>query len=884
MAVTNDEHIETVHFASTLITQFNRSVEQSSIDTVILMFHETLELQPPPNPNRILTLLDISEALKIRFHLSGQVDDLDESVSLLHHAIALLPPPNPDRFRYLLALGISYLLRFAAQSSPQDLLDANQHLSQADEEDRVAGILCQQGVDLMRVFQQQAMEPTLKSAIAQLEASLSLRPVNHPHRDQSLINLANAILTRFRWKGHLPDLEQAIAFHRKALELRPPPHPVRSNSLNSLAAALIILFEQTGDLLVLEEMVILNREALELRPSPHPLRSTSLNNLANALSKQFQQSGYLPDLKEAISLYYEALALRPVPHPARSTTLGNLAHLLSTKFAQEGNITDLEEAITLDREALHLCPFPHPNRSASLGNMATALHARFEQKGYLPDLEEAILLSREAVRISPPLHPNRSRFLSNLSNQLGDRFMVRKDTADINEAITLSREALDLSPVPHPFRFGVLHGLANVLRNRYNHKHQVSDLTEPIMLLREALDLCPDSHPDRAMLLLGLANTLLSNYTRNPQQSNIEEIVALYSGLVDLLPPLHPNYSTANFNNASVLLLLYQHTKEYKHVEDAMEAFHQAASCSTAPLLERFRFSREWAHQAYKFKHSSTLEAIQHTINLLPQLSSLDMNQQQRQEVMVQTQGLASDVCTWTIDGGHLEKTVEFLSASRAIFWSQALQLRTPLDDLRNVAPQMAEKLQNISGYLEKSARRNLASSTADFSISQDLEKEAIHCRSLNDERIQLLDDIRHLPGFSDFMLPNTFQQLQHAFTNRPVVIVSANEDGCNILLLNEGAVKSIPCPYLTVKRVNALVEMLKIALTGHGIRSVDLYPEVKDLLYALQDNNSRKGIQVPDSGLGPDDVFKTVLSILWCFIGIDIVLTLKLKVGCSIW
>ena len=46
---------------------------------------------------------------------------------------------------------------------------------------------------------------------------------------------------------------------------------------------------------------------------------------------------------------------------------------------------------------------------------------------------------------------------------------------------------------------------------------------------------------------------------------------------------------------------------------------------------------------------------------------------------------------------GQYDEAVELLEEGRAVFWSQVLQLRTPVNALRNVAPEFFEKLRRIS-------------------------------------------------------------------------------------------------------------------------------------------------------------------------------------------
>jgi hypothetical protein len=67
----------------------------------------------------------------------------------------------------------------------------------------------------------QAAQPVeLEKAISYLRDVLARRPPSHPHRSDSLNDLANALLVRFWHAGQPRDLEAAIMLHGEAFKLR----------------------------------------------------------------------------------------------------------------------------------------------------------------------------------------------------------------------------------------------------------------------------------------------------------------------------------------------------------------------------------------------------------------------------------------------------------------------------------------------------------------------------------------------------------------------------------------------------------------------------------------------------------------------------------------
>ncbi|KAJ7927660.1 CHAT domain-containing protein [Mycena leptocephala] len=720
-------------------------------------------------------------------------------------------------------------------------------------DDSESSELIDTGSEMMKTFEISAHMDDLEESIGFHREALELRPGSHPNRSSSLNNLASALSMRFEQTGQLADLEESIGFHREALELFPGSHPNRSSSLNNLASTLKTRFEQTGQLADLEDSIGFHQEALELRPRSHPDRSRSLNNLANALLTRFEQTGQLADLEESIGFHREALELFP----------GSLNNLANT-----GQLADSEESIGFLREALELFPGSHPNRSRSLNNLANALWKRYEHTSQLADLEGSIGFHREALELRPGSNPNRSGSLNNLASALETRFEQTGQLADLEESIGFHREALDLRPGSHPNR-------SNSLSNLANHTGLLADLEGSIGFHREALGLRPGSHPDRSGLLNNLANALKTRFEQTSQLADLEESIGFHREALELFPGSHPNRSRSLNNLANVLSTRFEQTGQLADVDESMIRFRDASAHETSAVITRFRSSRHWARKAASFRHSSAMEAYQYSINLLPRLASLDLNIRQRQEALSRARGLACDACSYAIREGQFEKAVEFLCAGRGVFWAQALQLRTPLDELQSVVPHLALKLRTISNALEATSMHDGSQPMQDsLQHTRDLEQEATQRRILNKDWNDTLEVVRKLKDFDNFLLPKSIAKLQMASSNGPVVMLNAANSGCDALVITTEEVKHIPLPDISIKMTQDLGDILRMALSSHGARSGTL----QALLQPIRTNPRLKAVRLPTAGHTPNDLFSTVLGMLWFTVARPVIDALDLK------
>ncbi|THH14418.1 hypothetical protein EW146_g5907 [Bondarzewia mesenterica] len=875
-------HQSSTDFNSPTMAINDRTPSISSITRSIILHREAVWLQTSPHPSQLDSLITLADSLKARFDLTVLIPDLTEEIPPHIEALDLATPSDyseaslhtpltsdPDDTRLIMYnLGMLLISRFQKTGQLVDLEDSvsllrdtlklfpDHHPGRPSSLNDLAGALSM-------LYRQTGQLIVLEEAISLHREVLQLRPVSHPYRPSSLDHLASALSTRFDQTGNLEDLEEAVSLHRQALELLPARHHNRSDWLNNLANALEIRFRQTGHLEDLVEAVSFNRQALELRPAPHLHRSGSLNNLAGALQTQFFQTGQLSDLEEAVLLHRQALELRLARHPDRPYSLNNLASALLTHFRQTGQLSDLEEAVSLHRQALDLFMAAHPYRSASLNNLANALEIRFNQTGQLGDLEETVSLHRQALELRSAPHPDRSASLNNLANALETRYHRMGQLVDIEEAISLYRQALELRPEPHPDRSASLNNTACVLSTRFHRTGELlADLEDAVTFHRQALVLRPESHVYRSASLNNLAKVLSIRFDQTGQIGDLEEAVSLYRQAIEIFPEYHPDLMGSLNNLASALSTRFHQTSHRIDLIETVDTFRAAVACISASATQRFLAAKNWARRTDGI-HESALEAYQAAIQLLPQIVMLGMDLQ------------------------SLQEAVELLEEGRAIFWSQALQLRTPLDNLQTREPRLAQKLEDISRALEQGSLRDISKHHSDSARKVlSMEQEAVHYRKLSDSWLATLGEIRTLDGFHGFLLPKPLVILKNAASRGPVVIINASQSRCDALILTSSTVKHVPLD-LTTTDAHNLVHSMRLAVSSlappeHLHASLaELIGKTRDIgdVNIVEQERHFRVKRVSDvRKRNPEETFQDMLAVLWRFLAQPVINSLHLK------
>ncbi|KAG2035481.1 CHAT domain-containing protein [Suillus americanus] len=436
----------------------------------------------------------------------------------------------------------------------------------------------------------------------------------------------------------------------------------------------------------------------------------------------------------------------------------------------------LDEAIELHRAVLLLCPPGHPVRSSSLNNLALGLRERFQQRGMMSDLDEAIELHRTALLLCPPGHSVRSTSLNNLAISLRDRFQQRGIMSDLDEAIELHRTALLLRPPGHSYRSLSLNNIANSLRDRFLQRGIMSDLDEAIELHRAALLLRPPGHSDRSSSLNDLALSLRDRFKQCGIMTDLDEAIELHQAVLLLLLPGHLDRSSSLHNLALSLRDRFQQRGIMSDLDEAFSLYLQLSHLSHAASRTDLNVAKSWAASADILDHGSALLAYKTALNFLDQQVALLSSSSHHFDVIREAvSSPATDAFSCSVRHGALTTAVELVEQGRAVFWTQLARFRTPLDELSvssNTGMALAEEFKGLSFRLHNA-------------FDQSTGDQSPQIRQLAMQWDDAVSHIRMLHGFSRFLLPPRYSDLQNAAEDGPVIILNASQYSCDALIVH---------------------------------------------------------------------------------------------------
>ncbi|KAJ7689622.1 hypothetical protein B0H17DRAFT_1295277 [Mycena rosella] len=754
-----------------------------------------------------------------------------------------------------------------------------QHLQQAvwayedsvHDEPKSAVYWADLGFALQTHFEQCGDLDDLQQALSLWEKVVALTPDGHLDKLLQWNNLANSLITRFEWLNDITDLNRSLEIHEKAVSLAPNGHPDKPLLLNNLANSLLTRFEQLGDLadfhksLEIQENAVsltpddhsnkpiwlnnlakyLSRSleiqecAVSLAPDGHPDRPGMLNNLANCLTTCFERLDDLADLHRSLMIKEHAVSLTPDGHSSKPIWLNDLAYSLLTRFKQLDDISDLNRSLKIQENAVSLTldghpeksqqslaiketivsltPNDHPSKPLRLNTLANSLITRFERLdditdlnrcfGDIADLKRCLEIQQDTISLTPDGHPEKPLWLNNLATCLLTHF-----PADLNRCREIQENAVYLTPDGHSDKPLQMNNLANSLITRFQWLGDITDLNRSLKIQENVVTLTPEGHPEKLKWLNNLATSLITRFKRFSNLADLNRAVEIQETTIFLTPDGHPDKPLRLRNLANSLFTRVDQIGDPRDLHRMFLQYRLAAYSKTGPADIRFQAASEGAYQA--------------AMNLLPELAWLGLSLSDRHHLIKDAGLVVRNAAATAISSCQLEQAVEWLEQGRSIIWGQFLSLRTPMDDLKEKHPALADELIRLSAQLDGAGSRRSWREVSEgvSATKQSVQAFAQKTHKNVHKRSELLKRIRELDGFERLLLPKTLSELASAAQDGNVVFLNLSSTGCDALVLlsgSAGKLLHVPLSEFTFQHGIALVKLLKhlMGCTGRSAR-----------------------------------------------------------------
>ncbi|KAJ7135825.1 CHAT domain-containing protein [Mycena epipterygia] len=568
----------------------------------------------------------------------------------------------------------------------------------------------------------------------------------------------------------------------------------------------------------------LMQEQILLLSTTNLHRGLYSNTLGNICLKQWEQYHIIDDLNQAVCAYDDAVQDQPMDGGYQDTLgqtlLNNLGISLRVRFQQLGDFEDLTKSVSLAEYALYLTPERHTKRPGMLNSLSNSLMIRFKYCGDPEDLAKSVSMIEEAISLTPDRHPDKPQRLSNLSTSLLARFEQLGVLDDINKSVSFQEDAIRLTPEGHTFKPSMLNSLGVSLCCRFRQLGNLTDLNKSVSNHLDAVQMTPDGHSEKPLWLHNLSNALFIRFKQVGDLQDLNKSVSVQEDALRL---------TLHGGPAMPLRL-------------------------SGPADMRFSAAVAWANTARVGPDSSLLDAYNMALNILPELAWLGLSISDRHYQIMKAGSVVRDAAATAIAAGQPEKAVEWLEQGRSIIWGQLLNLRTPVDVLKQKHPEVAQKLMYLSMQLEGAVTQGSDPNIPDSGPQKSLNTIAHNAHENAHERARLLKQIRELEGFEHFFLPKTILELSPAAREGPVIVLNLSQICCDALILLPSLhdkVMHVPLTAFTLAGAENLSTSVQNLVPSSG-RNERLFGKQESLL------------PEQEGSLLPEHEFAKILSELW--------------------
>lgn len=590
---------------------------------------------------------------------------------------------------------------------------------------------------------------------------------------------------------------------------------LRAVLLHRNAVAFARRYEATGDVEDIEAAICSWERGLDPLPADSPYRPLYLHSLSRGLEIRFRCTSDVSDLHRALAASEEALQLTPMSFIDRPGYLYRVGTCYRRLYEYAGDKGHLSHAITAHQDAIDAAAEDSDELPEYHNALGAALCTRFKHSGDVEDLRRGIDVFRQAAQASTAGWSAPPSCLHNLGNALLIHYRHAQETSDLDEAVDALRRAVELTPQTSQNLPTHLASLGNALSERYALTGDRDDLVQAIAACEKAVHVAPAGAPERAILLSNLGKVLNDQYLLTGDRQALQRTVSLSEEAMRIVPAQSPWRSTCLHGLGISLKHLYQDSKDPDYLVEAVAAFEGScrAGLEQAPevTLESCRDWGGWAMQRQAW--GEAVRAYKYGMDAVERLYQAQLLRRSKESWLRRVQGLyCQSSLALTLNGDVCGAAVA-LERGRARMLSEALERHRA--DLRRLCIEgrkdLYERYVNACERVDCLERQlALGSSILDVGSLKDTSRA-------RDELSSVITEIQRIPGYEDFFRTSTFERIQAAAADYPLVYIALPPDtkGLGLIVDRSGAAQ-LRFPDMTR---DALMQRLAESADGNALK-----------------------------------------------------------------
>ncbi|PVI03265.1 hypothetical protein DM02DRAFT_698160 [Periconia macrospinosa] len=281
---------------------------------------------------------------------------------------------------------------------------------------------------------------------------------------------------------------------------------------------------------------------------------------------------------------------------------------------------------------------------------------------------------------------------------------------------------------------------------------------------------------------------------------------------VEATPADHPDRASCLGNLGTFLRMRFERTGSTEDLNRALLSYENGWKCHNSAPLIRIHMAR--AAATILASQSSWAESsllLQEAIKLLLVVNSRSLQNTDKQHILTDFTGLASMAAATALNAEKEAYTaLQLLELGRGIIAGLLLETRMDISALDKQHPQFAKEFVSLRDELDSPTDGTDFVTPIDNAPSW--VSRANQRREAEQNFNQLLTRIRAQPGFKNFLLPPTVQELMAAANPDPIIVVNASSYRCDAFLIERSQIRVLELPGLTLKELQERARKLRLS------------------------------------------------------------------------
>lgn len=558
----------------------------------------------------------------------------------------------------------------------------------------------------------------------------------------------------------------------------------------------------------LNHYIILFEDGDNLDPTRH------LRSRASYLFHRYRRRGREADVDEAVQLQRQVVDLTVDKPDQRCVALCNLGTYLAARWALDPdlNYNDLDDAIVSCEAAVSETPAGDPERAMRLHSLASVLDNRYDHRHENCDLDRGIATLGQALESGPSSPTDKAEILGSLGNMLQSRFERARLPNDLDKAIELGEEALALTPKPQPSHKVALDSLGNKYSLRFEVAGKPEDLRASLSLLRKSVEVTAEGSAGRVEALNNLATALWTQYLSTECIAPLEESIELLRK-ASAAAVTARSRSICSQNLGFGLRLRFARIGNSEDLEESSRLVLESWNSQGGAVFTRVRSAAVLLQILPTLgRLEEAAQVAQQVVGLLPTVDKNSLSADDLQHFLSTFMDIASGACAVLLEHGPPESAIYCLERSRAVALGHEMDQRAHLLRLRGDHQSWAQRLE---GLLKEVNRAASLDQVLGVNHSQFLEQRRSTYRDLQ----ECVEEIRKLPGNSDFFGSLTISEIQGNAAGGSIVFVNVAELRSDAIIVTPSEVKVLGLPKL--RPDEARERMAETTPEGRSLRAI---------------------------------------------------------------